>query len=102
MNNLKGMGLDGIKVRLTGVRFRKLLIAKGVKKYRMAIDCRISHRTLCNWAIGKTVPKDELAIKAGRYLGLIDPEKSDLIEIKKMQKELQKKINRLTKNGGEK
>lgn len=97
MNNMKGIDLYLIKKRLQGSNFKLLLIEKKTKKYRIARDCGISYRTLCNWQSGKTVPKDELALRVARYLGLIEPKEADLQEIKRDQKKIQEKIDRLSK-----
>jgi len=83
-----------IKASLTGSNFEKLLSKKKVTMWRVHKDCKISYQTLLNWKNGKT-PSDDLAKRVAKYLGLINPTEAEILEIKKQQAELQKRIDRL-------
>jgi len=95
--NSKNTSLDIqiIKNTLSGQNFRALMIQKKTNKYQIAKNTGISYRTLCKWQAGAK-PSDESALLIGKYLGLIKPEIQELEEIKKQQKALDEKIQRLT------
>ena len=85
-----------LKQYLSGRRFRLLMEQKKTNKYRIAKGTGISYRTLCKWQAG-SIPSDESAILIGKFLGLVRPGTEEIEEIKKQQKELAEKIERLTK-----
>lgn len=84
-----------LKKQLVGLNFKNLLIAKGLKKYRIAKGCGITYRTLLNWQKDITTPSDDNAILVGRYLGLIKPEEAEKRQLEKEVDELKAKIKRL-------
>jgi len=85
-----------LKSRLTGSNFKNLLIAKGLKKYRIAKNCGITYRTLLNWQKNVVVPSDDNAIIVGRHLGLIEISEKEKYELKKEIDELNAKLQRLS------
>jgi len=85
-----------LKSRLTGSNFKNLLIAKGLKKYRIAKNCGITYRTLLNWQKNVVVPSDDNAIIVGRHLGLIEVSEEEKYELKKEIDELNAKLQRLS------
>ncbi|MEE9390568.1 MAG: helix-turn-helix transcriptional regulator [Candidatus Aminicenantaceae bacterium] len=85
-----------IKPRLMGPNFKRLLKSLSLTKWRVSKDCNITYRTLINWQAGKTTPSDELAIRVGKYLGIIGSKEQEIMEIKKQMKELQDRIERLS------
>ena len=97
MDNIRDIDLNLIKNQLQGSNFKKLLKNKKTNKYRIAKDCDVTYRTLCNWQAAKTKPSDELALIVARYLGLIKPKEAEILEIKRDQEKLQEKIDRLSK-----
>lgn len=84
-----------IKNKLSGNNFRFLMRAKGTNKYRIAKGTGISYRTLCKWQAGSK-PSDDSAMLVGQFLGLIKPNIQEIEKIKKQQKELSERIERLT------
>lgn len=88
--------IELIKPRLVGANLKRLLKAKRLTKYRVAKDCGITYRTIINWQAEKAMPSDEYAERVGKYLGLIKPGEAEVLELKRQQAELQKKIERLT------
>lgn len=94
MIKTQGVDLTLVKASLTGSNFKKLILKKGVSMWQIHKSCNITYQTLMNWKNGKT-PSDELAERVGKYLGLIEPIEADILDIKKQQAELQKKIDRL-------
>lgn len=84
-----------LKTRLRGSNLKKLVLEKGLSKYRIAKDCGITYRTLLNWQKEVVEPSDENAITVGRYLGLIKPSKAEKYELKKAIDELNAKLQRL-------
>lgn len=84
-----------IKPRLIGTSFKRLLKSLSLTKYRVAQDCDITYRTLINWQSGKTAPSDELAIRVGKYLGLIEPEDLEIKDIEEKIKVLQSRLDRI-------
>jgi len=94
--NLNDADLRILKGRLQGSNLKNLLIAKKLKKYSVAKGCGITYRTLLNWEQEKVEPSDDNAIVVGRFLGLITPDKAEILDIKKQQDELQKRIDRLS------
>lgn len=95
MTETQGTDLTLVKASLKGPNLKKLLLKKGLTLWRIHKDCNISYQTLMNWQNNKP-PSDELAKRVGKYLGLIKPVESDILEIKEQQAELQKKIDRLS------
>ena len=89
------MNLDILKARLKGSQFKKMLKKKNVSKYRLAKDLNISQRTLYYWQRETIEPSDELAVKVGRYLGLIGDRETEKLELKKELKALGERIQRL-------
>jgi len=85
-----------LKSRLTGSNFKKLLIDKDLKKYRIARDCGLTYRTLLNWEQGKVEPSDDNAIVVGRYLGLIRPDEAERLKLQKEIDELNAKLQRIS------
>lgn len=94
MTKTHSIDLTLVKAALTGSNLKKLLLRKNVSMWRIHKDCNISYQTLINWKNGRS-PSDELAERVGKYLGLIKPVEAAVLEIKKEQAELQKKIDRL-------
>lgn len=86
-----------LKAQLKGSQLVNRLIELGLTKWRVHKDCDISYRTLVNWQNKSTIPSDELAIRVGKYLGLIDADEEMMLDIKKRQDELSRDIKRLTK-----
>ncbi len=88
------MDLENIKRALKGSQLKKTLKEKKVSQYRLAKDLGISQMTIYNWTKG-IGPSDELAIKAGKYLGLIKPDMETKEQLRKKIKELEKEVDRL-------
>ena len=88
--------LELIKAQLRGANFKKLLKQKKVTKYQISKDCNISYRTLSYWQAGVN-PSDDLAMKVGKYLGLITPDKHEIFKIKQDMDKLQARLDRLEK-----
>ena len=84
-----------LKKRLTGSNLRNLRISKKLTKYGIARDCGVTYRTVLNWEQEKVEPSDENTVILARYLGLIKPSEADVLELKKEQAALKKKIDRL-------
>ena len=84
-----------IKGHLTGKNLTKLLLKKKTNKWRVAKGCSISWRTLRMWERGDQKPSDLLTLRVAKYLGLISPEAHEIESIKKQQKELSDRIERL-------
>jgi len=82
--------------KLTGFNFRHLMQSKKTNKYQIAKGTGISYRTLCKWQAGSS-PSSESAILVGKFLGLISPGVEEIEDIKKQQRELNERIERLTK-----
>lgn len=96
MEGTQTSDLGIIKGNLRGRNLTRLLLKKKTNKYRVAKACNISWRTLRMWETGKQEPSDNFAWRVGKYLGLISPEDHEIENIKKQQKELSEKIERLT------
>ena len=92
---IQGIELKLIKKQLTGANLKKLLLKKNVTKYRLAKDCGINYRTIMYWQRESNEPSDELAMRAGEYLGLIRPTEVKKIELRQKLKELETEIDRL-------
>lgn len=88
-------GLRILKNQLRGSNLKSLIKKKNLTKWAIARDCGLTYRTILNWEQEKSSPSDENAIVVGRYLGIIKPSEADVLEIKKEQAELKKKIDRL-------
>lgn len=88
------MDIDLVRNKLSGPSLKVLLKSKGISKYRLAKDLKISYRTLIAWQAGTAVPSDRLAEKVGRFLGLIT-DKQRLLELEKKHDELGKEIKRM-------
>ena len=84
-----------LKSQLRGSNLKNLIKEKKVTKWAIARDCNLTYRTILNWEQEKSFPSDENAIVVGRYLGIIKPSEADVLELKKEQAELSKKIDRL-------
>jgi len=84
-----------LKSALYGQNFKNLLKKKSVTIYRMSKDTGITHQTLRGWKRGAHNPSDELALRAGKYLGLVDEAKLELIELKKSMNDISSRIRRL-------
>ena len=95
MTKIPSISLTLVKASLTGSNLKNLLLKKKLSMWRIHKDCNISYQTLINWKSG-LIPSDELAERVGKYLGLIKPIEAEILDIKKQQSELQKKIDRLT------
>lgn len=94
MTDQRAAELELLRNRFCGQNFKKLLAAKGITKYRISKDCGISYRSLCYWQRGAK-PNDANALLVARYLGLISPEKEELLMMKKEVAALQEKIDRI-------
>jgi len=88
------IALHKVKTQLTGSAFTRLMKKKQTNKYRIMKATGISYPTLSNWESGKHWPKDETAIKAARYLGLL-PDDNRIIELEKKQAEIKSELARL-------
>lgn len=95
MTKTQGIDLTLVKASLTGSNLKKLLLKKNLSLWSIHKDCKISYQALMNWKNGSS-PSDELAERVGKHLGLIKPIEADILEIKKQQAGLQKKIDRLS------
>ena len=87
--------IELIKKSLTGRSLAQILKSIDITKWRAHKDCGISYRTLWNWEREKQFPSEKLALRVGKYLGLIKPDEIKKIELKKKLEELEKEINRL-------
>jgi len=85
-----------LKSQLRGSNLKKLLLQKNTTKYRVAKDCGINYRTLAYWQTGTVEPSDECAIIVGKYLGLINLDEVERLELKKEMDALNEKMKRLT------
>lgn len=94
MKNTNG-DLILLKRRLYGRNLKKTLSEKKTNKYRLAKATGINYRTLCMWQSGTTMPSDELALRAGKYLGLIDIRTKEIIDLKKEIARYQERLDRL-------
>jgi len=88
--------IELIKAQLQGSNFKKLLKKKNVTKYQISKDCNIAYRTLSYWQAGVN-PSDDLALKVGKYLGLITPDKHEILKVKQEMEKLQARLDRLEK-----
>jgi len=95
LTTTEGYDLTLIKIQLQGSNFKKLLKEKKAKKYRIAKDCGITYRTLFNWQAGKTKPSNELALRVGKYLGLIKPNEANKQDLIRRLDKIREEINRL-------
>ncbi len=86
-----------LKKQLTGSNLIKLIIHKKLSKYRVAVDCGLTWRTIHNWIQGKSTPSNENALIVGQYLGLIPPSELEKQELKKEIDKLSAKVDRLGK-----
>jgi len=86
-----------IKGNLKGTNLTRLLLKKKTNKWRVAKACNMAWRTLRMWERGIQEPSDKFALRVAKYLGLISPEGHEMEDIKKQQRELNEKIERLTK-----
>lgn len=96
MEGIQPTDLGIIKGHLRESNLTRLLLKKKTNKWRVAKACSISWRTLRMWETGKQEPSDLLALRVAKYLGLISPEAHEIETIKKQQRELSEKIERLT------
>ena len=87
--------LGDLPKALTGIRFQRLLNARGITKWRLGKDTVISYRTLINWRRSRVMPSEAFARKAGAYLGLIGDKDQIIIDARKKIAEQQAMINRL-------
>jgi len=83
-----------IKKQLSGPAFTRLMKKKRTNKYRIMKATGISYPTLSGWESGKHWPKNETAVKAARYLGLL-PDDNRIIELEKKQAEIKIELERL-------
>jgi hypothetical protein len=58
-------------------------------------DCHVSYSTLCEWQAGRRRPSEELALRVGRYLGLIGKSELDIIELRLQLKDIRGRLRRL-------
>lgn len=88
--------MELIRARLSGANLKKFLSERRLTKYRLSKDTGIPERTFRNWASGKTRPSSSLAIRVGRYLGMISPSDEEIIDIRTQISALTEKLDRLT------
>lgn len=87
--------LELIRSALYGDNLKKLLLQRGVKKYRIMKDCHVSYSTLCEWQAGRRRPSGELALRVGRYLGLIKGNDLDILELRLQLSDIRGRLKRL-------
>lgn len=95
--NIEDPSMVLLKKQLTGSNLIKLIIHKKLSKYRVAVDCGLSWRTIHNWIQEKSTPSDDNASIVGAYLGLIPPSEIEKQELKKEIDKLSAKVDRLGK-----
>jgi len=88
------IALHKVKTQLTGSAFTRLMKKKQTNKYRIMKATGISYPTLSGWESGKHWPKDETAVKAARYLGLI-PDSDEITRLEQQAAEIQATLERL-------
>jgi len=76
-----------VKKQLSGSAFTRLMKKKKTNKYRIMKATGISYPTLSGWESGKHWPKNETAVKAAKYLGLI-PDDDRVIELERQAAEI--------------
>lgn len=96
MSNVASMDLTLLKRRLMGSNLKNLLKKKKLSKWRVAKDCGLTYRTLLNWEQEKVDPSDEYILRVAKYFGLIKLKDAEIAELKKEQKQLATKIERLS------
>lgn len=49
--------------------FNRLMQERGITRYRVSKDLKVSLQTACNWASGKSIPDTPSALKLAEYFG---------------------------------
>lgn len=95
--NLSVADKEILRNKLVGSNLKNLLKKKGLKKYTVAKGCGLTYQTLLNWEKGRFKPSDDCVLIVARYLGLIEPDEADKLQLQKDIDEINKKFKRLGK-----
>lgn len=93
--NLSVTDREILKNKLVGSNLKNLLKKKGMKKYSVAKACGLTYQTLLNWEKGRFKPSDDAVIIVARYLGLIEMDEADKLELKKDIDDINARFKRL-------
>ncbi len=96
--NLSSADTEILRNKLVGTNLKNLLKKKGLKKYTVAKGCGLTYQTLLNWEKGRFKPSDDAVIIVARYLGLIEMDEADKLELQKDIDEINKKFKRLERD----
>ncbi len=96
--NLSSADKEILRNKLIGTNLKNLLKKKGLKKYTVAKDCGLTYQTLLNWEKGRFKPSDDAVIIVARYLGLIEMDEADKLELQKDIEDINARFKRLEKD----
>ena len=93
--NLSVADKEILRNKLVGSNLKNLLKKKGLAKYKVAKACGLTYQTLLNWEKERFKPSDDCVLIVARYLGLIEPDEAERLELKKDVDEINARLKRL-------